>query len=59
MEYKDTIMTHKQKKELIIERSHMQTIGETQEDYLLEKQAELSFKEGYESGYRDGAFDNR
>ena len=44
MNYKDTVMSHKEKQSLILERSHLQRTNETQEDYLLRKQAELSFK---------------
>jgi hypothetical protein len=48
MNYKDTIMTHKEKQGFILERSHQQTVGEIQEDYLINKQAEISFRLGIE-----------
>lgn len=46
MEAKDTVMSRKEKQWFIVERSHQQTVGESQEDMLLEKQAEISFKAG-------------
>ena len=53
MEAKDTVMNHNKKKRLIVERSHQQTVGETQEDMLLNAQAEISFKAGQETGRRE------
>ncbi len=44
MKAEDTVMNRGEKKRLIIERSHQQTVGETQEEMLLEAQAEISFK---------------
>jgi hypothetical protein len=39
MKAKDTVMSRKGKQRLIVERSHQQTVGETQEDMLLKAQA--------------------
>ncbi len=50
MKAEDTVMSHTEKKDFIVERSHQQTVGETQEEMLLLKQAEISFKAGQESG---------
>ena len=46
MEAKDTVMSRNEKKMLIVARSHQQTVGESQEDMLLNAQAEISFKAG-------------
>ncbi len=58
MDWKDTVINRKEKQRLIVERSHQQTVGETQEDRLLQAQAEISFKAGYFEGrglgIRDG-----
>ena len=48
MKAEDSVMNRQEKKRLIVERSHQQTVGETQEDMLLNKQAEISFKAGYD-----------
>jgi hypothetical protein len=47
MEAKDTVMSRKQKHEFIIARSHLQTTGELQEDYLIKEQAVISFQSGF------------
>ena len=46
MEAKDTVMSKNKKKQLIVKRSHQQIVGDTQEEMLLEAQAEISFKAG-------------